>query len=722
MTPLHPAIMHTRFSLLLFSLLALSPALFSAPAAPPAPAAAPAVAPPIRIQRDADLSQYPRYEIRNTTNQPLTVTLASSLEDTEGKINRRETTHHTLAPGILHKTLPAFPATPRHSGDIALLRTTLTLTLTPPPPSPSAAAAAAAAPAHTETHTAIVGTPRPVARDGDFFIGMNAHLPRYTPEEQWKLLRLMREAGVRSVRIEPGFRAPGPDGAFRMDPRHEQAQLAAEAYGMNTLFALTYFNPAFHRTGEKAAMAHDWAKAVARHYKGRVSDYQYGNETNSGWGASGTAADMVAHNRAMALGTLAADPAARPATLAIAEADPHYLREMYRLGIGPYIKAVTLHPYCGVPEAGIAKLEANRAVIDAAGGRQQIWATEAGFHYDEGGALNPLTQQLTLVNGYTRGQQADYLARLYLLGRAKNIERIYWYNMYGKNDRETFWLVDADMTPTPAYKTLSFISRYLNDATPLGGTASTEPVQKQLYRRADGNVFLAAWALRDNVSATLRLPPGDYTVHDTAGNRLDMDPATLSRPVTLGERPLLIEGFPAAAATAAAGPPTPTGYLQTALLADALDDRDFNHPHHRREIAAGETTTLPGTIYNTTDRPLTAHPVITARMPGWTITLPDALDIAPGQTVRKHITLTPPAHAVPGVEYRFAFAIETTGPARTQPFEARIWLKGAFPYAQHLLDKTVPDYPIRRPVDEDATGFGPAEITARRAPPPRPPP
>ncbi|AHF90983.1 alpha-galactosidase [Opitutaceae bacterium TAV5] len=694
--------MRSRFSLLLLSLFTLSPSLFSAPAAPL-----------VRIQRDADLSQFPRYEIRNTTPAPLTIVVTSTLEDTRGEIRQQAASTYTLAPGNID-TYPAYaptPADPRTAlrDDIALLRTTLTLTpvtvSSPASDSPdlsSETGGEAVTSTHTETHSAIVGTPRPVARDGDYFIGMNVHLQRYTAEEQWKLLRLMKAAGVRSVRIEPGFRAREADGTFLMDPRYEQAQLGAEAFGMNSLFALTFFNPAFHRTGEKAALAHDWAKAVGEHYKGRVFDYQYGNETNSGWSAYGAAADMVAHNRAMALGSLAADPSARPATFAIAEADPHYLREMFRLGIGPWMKAVTVHPYCGVPEAGIAKLEANRAVIGEFGGKQEIWATEVGFHYDEGGALNPTTQQLTLVNGYTREQQADYLARLYLLGRAKGIERIYWYNMYGKNDPETFWLVDADMNPRPVYHTLAFISTWVNDAMPLGGTASTEPVQKQLFRRADGRVFLAAWALRDGVSVNLRLPAGDYTVHDTAGNRLDMDP---SRAITLGERPLLIEGLPASV----------TSYEHLGLLADAMDDRNFNHPLHRWEIAAGETIAVPCVVFNGGNAPVTAHPAVVARMPGWTIKLPEAFEVAPGQTVRRDITLTAPANAVPGVEYRFAFAVETAGPARTQPWETRIWLRGAFPYARHFLEKTVPDYPVRRPIDEDATGFGPAEVIARRA-------
>lgn len=645
---------------------------------------------PVTLQRTKDLSKLPSYLVRNTAAEPLTVTLESSLEDTEGNIIRKESSQHKLAPGLLD-AWPAFAADNQLTDNIALLRTHITLT-----------AEGSNAPAHTETLSAIVGTPRPVARDGDYFIGMNVHLQRYTPQEQWALLRLMREAGVRSVRIEPGFRAPEVDGSFYMDPRYEQAQLGAEAFGMNSLFSLTFFNPDFHRSDAKTAMAHDWAKAVGEHYKGRVFDYQYGNETNSGWGAYGTAADMVPHNKAMALGNLAADPGARTSTLGIAEADVYYLREMLRLGVGPYMKAITVHPYCGVPEAGVAKMEGNRALLGEFGGNQEIWATEIGFHFDEGGSLNPSTQQLTLVNGYTRDQQADYLARLYLLSRAKGIERIYWYNMYGRNDKETFWLVDENMNTVPAYDTLKFVASYVNDAEPLGGTASTEPVQRQLFRRADGSVFLAAWAVRNGIPTDLHLPEGTYTVYDTNGQRIDIDPR---QPVLLGERPFIIEGLPA----------DTSSFEQLGILANTLDERPLSQPTNRWEILPGQSVQIPCVVYNSGDKPLHASPVVLEQMPGWAITLPQSFEVAPRQTVTRQITLTAPDNAVPGVEYRFAFAIDSTGPARSHAFDARIRLKGEFPYTEHMLSKSAPHYPVRTPVDEHKTGFGPSEVQARRA-------
>lgn len=661
--------------------------------------------PQIQAVRDIESKpeNFPAYQFRNLRPVPVFVTIASSLESPDGTLRDFPPVAYQVAASETRTLAVVDASTPAElRGDIALLRSIITIEGQSP-----------------VTHAAIVGTPRPVSRDGDYFIAMNAHLSRCSAEEQWKMLRLMREAGVRSVRLETRFEAPDQNGVHAISPKIDETLLAAEAFGMNTLMAITYFPKSFYESSEKVRMAYECARSVAGRYKGRIYDYQYGNETNSGWGAFGAAADMAAHNQAMALGTLSVLPDARPATFGIAEADPNYLGELLRNGLAPYIRAVTVHPYCGVAEAGIAKLEANQRVIaaqDSARGpsalRTELWATEIGFHVDERGTLNPTTQQLTQVNGFTLDQQADQLARLFLLARAKGIDRIYWYNLYGKNDPETFWLLDADFRPRSAYHTLKFIAPLLNGSIPLGGTASTELVQQHLFRQPDGSVFLAAWALRDNVKVSLRLPSRDgdeenhYTVHDITGLDISGE-IDLESPVMLGERAIIIRNMPKDTAS----------FSSLDVQVNALDQRNWNAPMSRWETGAGTTIQVPYVVFNSGSRPITAHPAVIARMPGWKIELPEPVAVAPGETVTRHIALTAPANAVPGVEYRFSFAAELAGPRRTVPYEVRVWLDGQFPYAHLLSDAGGPPrHKVRRPIDEGRDGFGRSELTAYRRP------
>ncbi len=658
----------------------------------------------VTMIRDSDYSRLPVFEIKNPTQASATVTIASSLEDASGKLWRQATATYGIQPKTT-SVIPAYQdkAMAALKDDIALLRVTITLSISPDSP---------------VTHTAIVGTPRPVARDGDYFIGMNAALHRYTAEEQWRMLRLMREAGVTTVRVEPGFHLPDPKtGGYKtLNVRNvEQCVLAAEAYGIKCLFLLSYFPKGFNEAPDKAKLAHDWAYSISNYFKGRVHDWQFGNETNVGWGAFGAAADMAIHHKAMSLGVLKADRTNRPVTFGIAEAHPNYLRELFRAGLSPYLKAVTVHPYCGVPEAGVAKLAANRRIIREFGGDQEIWSTEIGFYYGPTATVNPFTEQLTQSNGYSLETQADQLARLYLLARAQGMERVYWYNFYGKRDRETYWMFDETFAPRPAYHTLKIVSAFLRGTRSLGGTAPTEPVQKQLYRHADGTVSLAIWSVRNNVQYPLHLPAGlALTVRDTNGQPVTLPSPVLSPdgkhatyPLTIGQRALLIDGLPA----------NTNSYDQLDLIASAVDARSFDRPLHRWEAKAGATITIPCTVYNAGKETMRATPIILKSYYAWNIALPSPFDVAPGQTVTQPITVRIPQNSVPGVEYRLRFAVETSAPRRTDPFETRIWLKGKFPYGELLADDGhAPDYPMRRrDFDEDKVGFGRETITARRA-------
>jgi hypothetical protein len=643
-------------------------------------------------KRDDNPENFPVWEIRNNTGSPLVFTLAGSLEFPSGVLRGQVTSaSRTLAPGATI-ILPSFPdSTPASlHGDIALLRATVI-------------------PAGGEpvTGSAIVGTPRPRPRGQDALVGMNAHLHRYTPGEQWRMLRMMRDAGVTTIRMEHRFQAPDAQDRFRFDPKLDEVLLGAEAFGMTPLLALTWFPESFYDAPDKAGMAWSWAKAVGERYKGRVFDYQYGNETNSGWAAFGAAADMTVHNQAMALGTLAANPDATPATLGIAEALPNYLRELFRTGLAPYVRAVTLHPYCGTPEAGIAKTLACRRIVGEYGHGQKIWLTETGFQVSEPGILNPVTQQLTLVNGFTLDQQADLTARLFLLGRSHSIDRIYYYDFFGKNDPETFWLVDGDFNPRPAYHAVKYTSALLKEAAPLGGTDPVEPVQKHLFRRPDGAVVLAAWAVRDDVGADLHLPPPAAN-RDLQATTILGEPVALpsTGTIRLGPRPVLIKNLPDI-----------PSFVRLDVLANPVDGRNWNAPMQRWTANPGDTLNIPCVVFNPGAGAITAHPVLLNRYPGWAIKLPPPFAVPPGRTVARQITLTLPDNLVPGVEYRPRFAIETTGPRRTTPFEPRIWINGKFPYDPHLADTGItPAWPVRRIIDEKQTGFGRDTILARQAP------
>lgn len=638
----------------------------------------------ITMTRPASPEALPVYSLQNDTKEDLPYSITSSIEDTSGSVSTFPDRSGVVPAGQKLEVAAREGATTL-TGTIALVRSKLTLGST------------------SASYSAIVGTPRPLPREGDFLIGMNVHLERYSAEDQWKLLQMMKAAGVQSVRMETTPSPVHADGSYEVDAAMAQSILGVEAFGLRPMVGILFFDPAFYTSNQKSKLAYDFARAIAQTYKGRVYDWQYGNEANAGWSAYGAAADMAAYSNAMALGTLSVDPQAHTSCSAIAEALPDYLEYQLRLGMSPYVRAISLHPYCGTPEAGISKLQANQQVIGKYGGHQEIWADEIGFHVtEENVPINPVTAQLTMVNGYTEKLQADQLARLFLLARAKKIDRVYWYTLFGKNDPETFWVIHPDFKPRPAFQSLKVVAPYVTAATALGGTASTELVQKHLFRKADGSVFLAAWALRDGVRANLHLPAGKFVCRDTMGDPVALEPG---REITLGQRPLLIDELP-----------TDTQVFDDLkLLVSTLDGRNFVNPMSRWEIEPGDTVRVPFVVYNAHDKAMTVYPAITDREPGWMVRLPAPFTVEAHETAVQMIELTASADSVRGVEHRFCFAAEAEGPRRSNPYEVRIWTKGQFPYGEYLREResTLP-YKTRRPIDEaQVTGFGREQLEAR---------
>jgi hypothetical protein len=637
----------------------------------------------VRMNLNRDLSIVPNVNIENKSASPLKIVLSSRLESIDGKYEREISFSQTL-PANEKRVIPVFGA---DGPDKITDRIMLVL------------CDIQCGPNQKVTLSAICGTPQPVNPKKVNVFGMNIHLARYSPEEQWKLLRLASAAGITSVREDAGFQISDKDGNYSGIADLEQTVLAGEAFGIETLMNLSYFPPEFYVHAEKNKLCHGWAVAMARHYKGRVHSWEYGNETNSGWAGYGAAADMARHNIAMAQGTLSVDPKAKVSSFGIAEGHPSYVQALWENHAGEYLNAINIHPYCGTPESGILKCLDNRRVAGMFGGHQEIWATEIGFNYHEGEGLNPLTKQLTQVNGFNLAQQADFIVRLYALAKATGIERVYWYDFFGKNDPETFWIIDENFKPRIAYTALVKLATLLKGTVPIGGTDLDELVQKHYFKCQDGSVVLIAWALQDGVSTNLSLPK-NMTASDFLGKKVVIESG---RSITLGHRPIYIKGL---------NEKHMTSFINKDILVNAMDKRNWNGPLHRWRVSPGEKIQVPCVIYNSTQLEIAAQPIVLRTMPGWEIDVPSPIKVAAGKTETSMFTITAPADTVPGVEYHFDFAANINDLQRSLPYTARVKVEGKFPYDEILSDCREPDYPMWDRFDEAKVGSGNCELRA----------
>lgn len=546
----------------------------------------------------------------------------------------------------------------------------------------------------------IFGVSKPVdGKNRDLLVGMVAHEQRYEADICWRMLRMMRDAGVKTCRTGLDFANAGnPEKEEQAIRKLEEDVLGLEAFGIRPMANVGYFPNQFYDSPEKSLLAYRWAKKIAARFAGRV-DWHFGNETNSGWAAFGAAADMAALHKAFVLGSRAGDPDALCGTFGIAEADPAYVDAFLRCGTDGYFDALAIHPYCGTPEAGVAKMAAAMSRLKPGA---QLWATEFGFYVIEGDSgLNELTRQLTLVAGYSAQQQADFLLRGFVAAKSIGVDRIYWYNFFGLNDPETFWIVRGDFTPTPAYHALEAVSKVLDGVEALGGTPLDETVQRHLFRRADGSVIEILWT----TGAPQRVDRPELEGAEISG-LLGQDLKRDGSSVELTQTPIVARLSDSL---------RPAAFVNRAVVASALDGRTFWKPQHRFTVKPGETVEVPMVLFNSLKTPVTARPEIRERMPGWKIVLPEKIDVKPESGSVGKILLTAPAQVTPGVEYLFAFGADLGDGTRTEPYEIRVRVPGAFPWREIAEHRVQPDYPMYDPFEEGTLKTGRMELAANHA-------
>ncbi len=553
------------------------------------------------------------------------------------------------------------------------------------------------------TLSGIFGTPKPVDTSKSDIFGMNVHIHQFAPHNMWKLLQMLKKAGISSVRIDAHFCLPGSPEILRKEiDRLEEQVLAFEAFGIEPVVLIGYFFKEFHSSPEKLKLAREWMKELSASVKGRCS-YQFGNETNSGWGAYGSAADMAALNIAFSIGVKESDPKAMCATFGIAEGFPIYVDKMFKNHINHYMDAITVHPYTGTPETSIAKCQAVRSTIAANGGSQQVWGTEVGYNVDKKGQLNPITGNLTAVNGYTLEAQGQLVPRLYIAGMSKKVDRIYLYSFYGKFDGETFWIVQPDFTPNPAYLSLVECASRLKGAKPLGGTDMDELVQKHYFRTAGGKLVLVTWALRDNVPAGFKLPKS-VRIYDYLGKEKKLPE---SGELVLNSGLVYVEGI---------DPALIPGYINPLVQLTALDSRSFKVPQFRFSVNPGEEFEVPYSVLNSSKFQLNIKPVLKWSEPNWQITMPEKFTIPSGASMIKKVKIKVPQDAVAGVEYRFTFGGTLNELQTAAPYQIRVKVKGDFPYADIKNYYRKVDYPMWDSMREVSLRKGRETYYANNAP------
>jgi hypothetical protein len=226
-------------------------------------------------------------------------------------------------------------------------------------------------------------------------------------------------------------------GVWRFENVDKSLQLA-QAHGTDVLFTLgltpTWASarpqePSGYKPGYAAEPIdiqdwRDFVTAVATRYKGRVHEYEIGNEPNLHQFWTGSLDQMLALVREASPIIHGIDPTAiivSPSATKGADG-VRWLAEFLQKGGGQYVDVIGFHFYVNKqpPESMlplIKQIQQTMANNGAAG--KPLWDTEAGW-------LEP--------NPYPNNELlAAYLARAYILQWAAGVQRFYWYSWDSHN-------------------------------------------------------------------------------------------------------------------------------------------------------------------------------------------------------------------------------------------------------------------------------------------------
>ncbi|MFF7706239.1 hypothetical protein [Pseudomonas sp. NPDC007930] len=405
------------------------------------------------------------------------------------------------------------------------------------------------------------------ARAEGFIVGVGTHLLNapgdVTPAMDWA-----KNAGISSLRddawwahveMQPGvLQAPAEWGKYFA---------GQQTLGLDGVLILGYGNQFYNRDAKPVAQTVrngfaryvDW---VTQRLKGQAAFWEIYNEWDIAKPRMGVEADSKAYLKLVrdtAPQVRQNDPQARLLAGAITSEGikKGFADRLVQGGVMQQVDGLSLHPYVHcekrndgyTPEHWIGWMREVSRHLDELNGGQPVplYLTEMGWHSTAD--RHPC--------GVGADTQAAFLARSFLLARTlPAIKGMWWYDLVNDGtdpaDQEhNFGLLNADLTPKPAYRVLKAISRLLREGELLQQQAGADGVQLLLFRLGNDHL-LAAWKPGRSTEVQLNTDgpvAGPVRVLDTrqadagvvsAPAQWQCQPQGCSVTLPLGEFPLLI--------------------------------------------------------------------------------------------------------------------------------------------------------------------------------------
>lgn len=277
-----------------------------------------------------------------------------------------------------------------------------------------------------------------------------------------------------------------------------------------------------------------YAYAVARHFRGRIHDWQIWNEPNlpAFWRPRPNAADYARLLRRAYRAVKRADARNTVVMAGISGMDLPFVRRVS--SDGARFDVLSVHPYREFPEHQLIQ-----EVSRLRGLHHPVWFSEIGWPAGAG-CLTICTDEAA---------QAAYLVRFYALAAAAGVGRVFWYDL--RDDPHTpgspeahFGLLRRDLSAKPAFVAYAYLSRLLRGARFIRVDALNRRGLYALRFRHQGLPIEIVWNTSDvPVTYPLTWPGVSATVVSTGGEPLQGPNPTLHRvtvSVPAGGQPLYV--------------------------------------------------------------------------------------------------------------------------------------------------------------------------------------
>jgi polysaccharide biosynthesis protein PslG len=301
------------------------------------------------------------------------------------------------------------------------------------------------------------------------------------------------------------------------------------ARGIRLLYVLDYDNPLYGTNLASTTFRNgfaNFAAAAAANFKGEGVDFEIWNEPNTGgYTAMQNAYTYVNLVKKAAPAIRAADPTAAilgPALSNVGSTAQTWLQSCCGYGLLNYVDAVSVHTYADTPEEVVPDYAAVKSLITQyhPSGSIPIVSSEVGW---------------SLTN-FTAQQQADYMARMYLVNFSQGIPLSCWYTFkdggYDITNREwNFGIVTPDIQAKPAYNKLKLLTASLKGTTFSQKLSDGNSADWLLeFTLPSGQKTLAAW--------TTGSSPVDVTVSGWGALHLTSTPFYVNPTLVAGDASL----------------------------------------------------------------------------------------------------------------------------------------------------------------------------------------